>query len=232
MRVLIGCEKSGVVRDAFLALGYDAWSCDTAPCPRGGPHIQGDVRLAMSWGWDLGIFHPECTKLTVAAAWCFYHPDDKELAYADRRPHPDYPDRRREQDEAAAFFMECVNAPIPLIAVENSVGVMSTRYRKPTQIVQPYEFGHDASKKTCLWLKGLPKLPINPAMRVPGRLVPHPTKPGAFLERWANQTDAGQHRLTPSDDRSAKRAETYPNIAAAMALTWGSVAAGELRLAA
>lgn len=229
VRILIGCEKSGVVRDAFLARGYDAWSCDIEPTQRPGPHIQGDILRVMHWGWDAAIFHPECTKLTVAAAWCFYHPDDKHLPYEMRRPHPDYPDRRQEQDDAAAFFMACINAPIPLIAVENSVGVMSTRYRKPDQIIQPYEFGHDASKKTCLWLKGLPKLPIDPEARFPGRWV---DLNGKRYERWANQTDSGQNRLTPSDDRSAKRAETYPNIADAMAINWGPCVDGQLRLAA
>jgi hypothetical protein len=230
-RILIGCEKSGRVRDAFIRRGWNAWSCDTEASWTNGPHIRGDVMDVMHWGWDAAIFHPECTKLTVAAAWCMYHPDDKDLPYSERRPHPDFPDRRREQDEAADFFMACINAPIPLIAVENSVGVMSTRYRKPDQIIQPYEFGDDASKKTCLWLRGLPKLVIDPAKRFPGRLVVDPNT-GKSVERWSNQTDSGQNRLGPSEDRSAKRAETYPGIADAMAINWGPVAAGELRLAA
>jgi hypothetical protein len=231
-RILIGCEKSGRVRDAFIKRGYNAWSCDLEPSWTDGPHIRGDIRDVMRWGWDGAILHPECTKLTVAAAWCMYHPDDEHLPYADRRPHPDFPDRRQEQDEAAEFFMACIDAPIPLIAVENSVGVMSTRYRKPDQIIQPYQFGDDASKKTCLWLKGFSKLPIDPALRVPGRMVPHPTRAGVFLERWSNQTDSGQNRLGPSEDRSAKRAETYPGIANAFAEHWGPEIAGELRLAA
>lgn len=239
-RILIGCEKSGRVRDAFIRRGWNAWSCDIEDSWTAGPHIRGDILDVMHWGWDAAIFHPECTKLTVAAAWCFYHPDDKDLPYDQRRPHPDFPDRRREQDEAAEFFMACVNAPIPLIAVENSVGVMSTRYRKPDQIIQPYEFGDDASKKTCLWLKGFPKLPIDPAARRPGRLV-QCHKSGVSngadpeyvtRERWSNQTDSGQNRLGPSEDRSAKRAETYPGIADAMAINWGPAAAGEFRLAA
>ncbi len=230
IRVLVACECTGTVRDAFLARGADAWSCDLKPTKAPGPHIQGDARKAINWGWDLLIAHPECTKLTVAAAWCMYHPDDKHLVYADRRPHPRFPDRRQEQDEAAAFFMDMVAAPVPYIAVENPVGIMGTRYRKADQSVQPYEFGHDASKRTCLWLKGLPPLAKDRRQRVPGRLVEQAN--GRMAERWANQTDTGQNRLGPSDDRSAQRAATYPGIAAAMADQWMAAIAGQLRLAA
>lgn len=231
MRVLVACECTGAVRDAFLAAGADAWSCDLKPTESPGPHIQGDVRKVLRWGWDLMIAHPECTKLTVAAAWCMYHPDDRDLPADQRRPHPRYPDRQAEQDEAAAFFMEMAAAPIPYIAIENPVGVMSSRYRKPDQIVQPYEFGHDASKKTCLWLKGLPRLSIDPAARCSARKVIDP-KTGKMAERWANQTDSGQNRLGPSGSRSADRAATYTNIAAAMARDWMPAVAGQFRLAA
>lgn len=206
MRVLVACEHTGVVRDAFRKLGADAWSCDLLPSTTFGPHLQGDVMQFLDNGWDLMIGHPPCTTLTVAAAWCMYHPDDKSL------PHPKFPNRRQEQDEAAAFFMSLYNADIPHIAIENPVGVMSSRFRKPDQIIQPYEFGEDASKKTCLWLKNLPKLRLG--TRFPGRI----TADGK--ERWSNQTDSGQNRLGPSEDRWAVRSATYPGIAKAMAEQW------------
>lgn len=193
MRVLVACEHTGVVRDAFRDLGVDAWSCDILPAS--GHHLEGDVRHYLNNGWDLMIGHPPCTTLTVAAAWCMYHPEDRELPADQRRPHPRYPDRREEQDKAAAFFLSLYNADIPHIAIENPVGVMSTRFRKPDQIIQPYEFGEDASKKTCLWLKNLPPLAKDPRDRFYGRI----TADGK--ERWSNQTDSGQNRLGPSEDR-------------------------------
>lgn len=219
VKILIACETSGRVRDAFRARGHDAWSCDVLRSKAGGPHIEGDALAILGDGWDFMIAHPPCTMLTVAAAWCFYHPEDKHLPYAERRPHPKFPDRRREQDEAADFFMAFINAPIPKIVVENPVGAMSSRYRKPDQIIQPYGYGEDASKKTCLWLKGLPKL--RATRRFEGRMVEWPAGSGKVVERWSNQTDSGQNRLTPSEDRWAKRSETYLGIAEAMAKQWG-----------
>lgn len=183
-RVLVACETSGRVRDAFIARGHDAVSCDLLPSKAGGPHIQGNAFDILGDGWDLMIAHPTCTKLTVAAAWTLYHPDDRALPYADRRPHPKFPDRRREQDEAAEDFMRFANAPIRKKVIENPVGVMSTRYRKPDQIVQPHWFGDDASKTTCLWLFDLPKLVIPPReLWFPPRLVFDATR-GKTLPRW------------------------------------------------
>jgi hypothetical protein len=219
MRVIIMGETSGRVRDEFLARGHDAWSCDLLPTKAPGPHIQGNAFDHAAEGWDLAIIHPTCTKLTVAAAWCFYHPEDKHLPMQERRPHPDFPDRRREQDQAAEDFMRFVRVPIKKKCIENPVGVMSTRYRKPNQIIQPYQFGDDASKKTCLWLEELPPLVIPPRFTwCGGRMVMHN---GKLVERWSNQTDSGQNRLGPSEDRWALRSETYPGIARAMAENWG-----------
>ena len=142
MRVLIACEFSGVVRDAFAKRGHDAWSCDILPTEQPGNHYQCDVLDVLDLGWDLMIAHPPCTHLAVSGARWFKE-GIKPLSL---------------QDEAAEFFMKLVNAPIPKIAIENPVCVMSTRYRKPDQIINPFQFGHPEQKKTCLWLKNLPKL--------------------------------------------------------------------------
>lgn len=222
MRVLVGCETSGRVRDALIRRGHDAVSCDLLPSTVPGPHIQGDVLQVLDDGWDMGIFFPPCPKLTVAAAWCLYHPDDKHLPAGRRRPHPDFPNRRQEQDEAAAFFMRFVEARIRRKAIENPTGAMSTRYRQPDQVIQPYWFGEDASKATCLWLFELPLIPVPPrTLWHPGRKVEWPPGSGRIRRRWSNQTDSGQNKLSPTDDRWAKRSETYPGIAEAFAENWG-----------
>lgn len=192
MRVLVACEFSGVVREAFAAAGHDAWSCDLLPTEIPGQHIQGDVLAVLGAGWDMMIAHPPCTHLAVSGARWF---DEKRV----------------EQQEAIAFFMALVNAPIPRIAVENPVSIMSTVYRKPDQVIQPWQFGHDASKSTCLWLKNLP--PLRPTKYVQPRMV-------NGLPRWDNQTDSGQNRLTPADDRAYERSRTYEGIATAMAMQW------------
>jgi hypothetical protein len=197
-RVLIGCERSGVMRRAFRDLGCYAWSCDLEPADDGSEfHFQCDVFEVIDLDWDLAIFHPECTFLTVAGLF----------------RNKDNPERQRKTNNALEFVRRLLNAPIPRIALENPVSCISSQIRKPDQIIQPYEFGEDASKKTCLWLKGLPKLITNPAHRVRGRIV-------AGKERWANQTDTGQNRLGPSPDRARKRSVTYPGIAQACATQW------------
>lgn len=195
MRVLVGCEFSGVVRDAFIARGHDAVSCDLLPS-NGGPHIQGDVRDHIGDGWDIFVAHPPCTYLCNSG-----------IHWNKRRPG------RREKTEAALVFVqELLNAPVERMALENPIGCISTRIRKPDQIIHPHQFGHDASKATCLWLKNLPTLV--PTKSVPPRMVDG-------RPRWANQTDSGQSNLGPSADRSAIRSTTYVGIAAAMADQWG-----------
>ena len=139
MRVLVACEFSGIVRDAFIARGHDAVSCDLLPTERPGPHIQGDVLELLGDGWDLMVAHPPCTHLAVSGARWFK-------------------DKRVEQAEALDFVRALLTAPIPRIALENPVSIISSRIRKPDQIIQPYWFGHGETKTTCLWLKGLPKL--------------------------------------------------------------------------
>ena len=197
MRVLVGCEYSGRVRNAFREAGHDAWSCDLLPSEDDSPfHIQGDVLPLLDQGWALGIFHPPCTYLAVSG-----------LHWNKRDPA-----RAAKTEEALDFVRALMSAPIERIAVENPVSCISSRIRKPDQIIQPYEFGEDASKKTCLWLKNLDLL--TPTQMVAPRLVDG--KP-----RWSNQTDSGQNRLGPSEDRWKERSRTFAGVAKAMAEQWG-----------
>jgi len=198
MDVLVACETSGAVRNAFRDRGHDAWSCDLLPSDDlSDYHIQADaLEVIPSRAWDLMIAHPPCTYLSSSG-----------LHWNTRRPG-------REQKTTAAlhFVQALLGAPIQKIAIENPVGRIGTAIRKADQYIQPYEFGHDASKRTGLWLKGLPTL--QPTQYVEPRIVGN-------KKRWANQTDNGQNRLGPSPDRWAKRAETYTGIAQAMATQWG-----------
>lgn len=196
VKILIACEFSGVVRDAFAARGHEACSCDLRPCLRPGWHIQGDCRAAIALqSWDMLIAHPPCTYLNSAGL------------------HWNRRGRGTSKTEAALEFVrELLAADVPKIALENPVGCISTRIRPADQYVQPYEFGDDASKKTGLWLKGLPRL-VSTAYFVPRIVDGRP--------RWSNQTDSGQNRLGPSLLREAMRSVTYPGIAAAMAAQWG-----------
>lgn len=196
MRVLVACEYSGTVRDAFIAAGHDAMSCDLLPTDKPGPHYCGDVRDVIGQGWDLMVCHPPCTYLSVSGMhWTARGLRDPALT-----------------EEALDFVRLLMGAPVQRIALENPVSVISSRIRKPDQVVNPYQFGHDASKKTCLWLKGLPLL--RPTNFVEPRMVDG--KP-----RWGNQTDTGQNRLSPGPDRWKVRSTTYAGIAAAMANQWG-----------
>ena len=198
MKVLVACEVSGVVRDAFLAEGHEAISCDLLPTQAPGPHHQGDVREILADGWDLMVAHPDCTYLCSSGL------------HWNRR----VPGREAKTGEALAFVRLLLEAPIPHICVENPVGCIGTVIRPADQYIQPYEFGHDASKRTGLWLVNLPLL--TPTRRIKPRWVDG--KP-----RWANQTDSGQNRLGPSEDRWQLRARTYPGIARAMARQWGEL---------
>lgn len=203
MRVLVACEFSGVVREAFRRKDHEAISCDLLPASDGNPyHYTGDVLDIIKDGWDLMIAHPPCTYLTVSGLhW-----------------NKNNPERASKTEEALLFVKELMDAPIPKICIENPVSCISTRIRKPDQIIQPYEFGHDASKRTCLWLKNLEPLPIDPEQGFHGRKVNYR---GKEVERWSNQTDSGQNRLGPSEDRWKLRSVTYQGIADAMAETWG-----------
>lgn len=214
MRVLVACEYSGTVRDAFIAQGHDAMSCDILATERPGPHHEGDVREVLADAWDLIIAHPPCTYITVTGNKWFYHPEDKDLPMESRRPHPRFPDRRQQQEKAIAFFMLFANAAAPRIAIENPVGIISTRWRKPDQIIQPYQFGHKEPKKTCLWLRGLPLL--RPTDEVKPEY--HITKSGKRLPRWYAYADKSKGQAHRAKIRSA----TFQGIADAMADQWGT----------
>ena len=195
MRILIACEYSGTVRDAFAAKGHYALSCDLLPTDAPGLHYQGDVFDIINDGWDMMIAHPPCTYLSVSGMhWTARGLRDPQLT-----------------EDALDFVTRLMAASIPRIAIENPISVISSRIRKPDQIINPWQFGHDASKRTCLWLKNLPLL--TPTDIVEPRIV-------NGKKRWANQTDSGQNRLPPSDDRWKIRSETYTGIAQAMADQW------------
>jgi site-specific DNA-cytosine methylase len=183
MRVLVACEYSGAVRDAFRARGHDAMSCDLLPTDVPGPHYQGDVRDVLDDGWDLMVAHPPCTHLAVSGARWFK-------------------DKQAEQAEALAFVRLLLAAPVARIALENPVSIISSRVRKPDQVIQPWQFGHGETKATCLWLKNLP--PLTPTDIVDGR-------------------EARVHRMAPSPTRWKERSKTYAGIAAAMADQWGAL---------
>jgi len=179
--VLVACEFSGTVRDAFIKAGHDAVSCDLLPTEKPGPHHQGDVMDIIGDGWDMMIAHPPCTHLAVSGARWFKH-------------------KQKEQREALRFVVGLLDAPIEKIALENPVSIISTRVRKPDQIIQPWMFGHGETKATCLWLKGL------------DRLVPTDIVEGR---------ESRIHRLPPTKDRWKIRSTTYEGIAQAMAKQWG-----------
>ena len=185
LKVLIGCEYSGAVRDAFRALGHDAMSCDLLPTDAPGPHYQGDLFDVIDYPWDIAIFHPPCTDLAVSGARHF------AVKWMDGR-----------QAASASFFMKLqrASAHIPKTATENPICIMSSLWRKPDQVVQPWQYGHGETKATCLWLKGLPVLA--PTESVAGR-------------------EQRIHKMPPSADRWKLRSTTYSGIASAMALQWG-----------
>lgn len=196
MRILVACEYSGVVRDAFIARGHDAVSCDLLQTEANGPHYKGDVRDIINDGWDMMIAHPPCTYLCSSGLhW------NKRVE-----------GRAEKTEEALEFVAMLLGSRIPHIALENPIGCISTRIRKPDQTIQPWQFGHDASKATCLWLKNLP--PLTPTSIVQPRIV-------GGKKRWGNQTDSGQNRLPPSAERWKIRSTTYQGIADAMADQWG-----------
>lgn len=209
MKVLVVCEKSGVVRDEFIKRGHDATSLDILPSEASGPHIQTDFRdfvhylLRKEREYDLLIMHPPCTYLSGSGYHWVYR----------------QPGRMEKVNKALEFVHLCFMAPAKHKAIENPIGIISTQIRKPDQIIQPYDFNEDASKKTCLWLDNLPKL--KSVKRFHGRIVEYPPDSGRFKERWSNQTDSGQNKLGPSVDREAQRSRTYLGIAKAMAEQWG-----------
>jgi len=197
MKILIACEESQAVCKEFRALGHEAYSCDTEPCSGGHPewHLQQDVLPLLKAHWDMIIAFPPCTHLAVSGAAWF------EQKRKDGR-----------QQQGIEFFMHFANLQCERVAIENPIGIMSKLWRKPDQIIQPWQFGHNASKRTCLWLKNLPPLK-------PTQIVPKP-----ICGYYANQTPSGQNKLGPSPKRAKERSKTYAGIAKAMAEQWGKLA--------
>ena len=210
-RVLVACESSGKVRDAFIRAGCDAMSCDLMPTKKPGPHYQGDVRDILHRQWDALIAFPTCTFICGSGQ----HWVKRGRIEADGRL------RAEHVKEGVAFARMFIDGPetahIPCRAVENPVGILSTLVREPDQIIQPWMFGDDASKATCLWLHGFDPLRLDPSKFTPPRIV---IWQGKFVMRWANQTDSGQNNLPPSEDRWDLRSETYQGVADAMAAQW------------
>jgi hypothetical protein len=198
MKVLVACEESQAVTKEFRKLAHEAYSCDILECSGGNPewHLQQDVFEVINQGWDMMIAFPPCTYLSVSGLhW------NKRI-----------PSRQKKTEEALVFVKKLMEAPIKKIAIENPISCISSRIKKPDQIIQPYEYGDDASKKTCLWLYNLPAL--MPTNFIYPRII-------NGKKRWSNQTDSGQNKLPPSKDRAKLRSKTFPGIAQAMAKQWG-----------
>ena len=232
--VLIACEESQTVCKAFRKLGYNAYSCDILPCSGGHPewHLRCDVlgviqdkkgtlqngeEFVLDGEWDLMIAHPPCTYLSVSGARWYYHPDDKDLPIDQRRPHPNFPTRAQDRKDAIEFFLALANADIPRIAIENPVGIMSKLFRKPNQIVQPYWFGDEATKTTCLWLKNLPDLTPTKIVGKGERVV---LSSGKSLPKW--YSDSFNTKIS-TEMRRTLRSKTFQGFADAMAVQWSKL---------
>lgn len=232
--ILIACEESQTVCKAFRKLGFNAFSCDILPCSGGHPewHLHCDVLgvikdkkgvletgndFVLEGDWDLMIAHPPCTYLSVSGARWYYHPDDKDLPINQRRPHPNFPTRAQDRKEAIEFFLALANADIPRIAIENPVGIMSKFFQKPNQIVQPYWFGDEATKTTCLWLKNLPNLVPTKMVGKGERVV---LSSGKSLPKW--YSDSFNTKIS-TEMRRTLRSKTFQGFADAMAEQWSKI---------
>ena len=241
MNILIACEESQVVALAFRKKGHDAYSCDILPCSGKHPefHIQGDVLKLLknskfktqdgethkSKKWDLMIAHPPCTYLAVSGARWFYDPRDKGKPVENRRPHPKFPNRRKDQKDAVDFVKALWHADVPKIVIENPIGILSTKMDKPTQIIQPWWFGDAATKTTCLWIKGLPVLkPLKSVQKKMDNNEPinkgevlHLSS-GRKMQKW--YADA-LVKAKNTEERRTLRSKTFLGFAKAMAQQWG-----------
>jgi hypothetical protein len=236
MRILVACEESQAITKELRLLGHDAFSCDLLPCSGGHPewHFKQDVfkviqnakkqklqngeylNLNSDWDgkWEMMIAHPPCTFLAVSGARWYYHPEDNKLPFDQRRPHPRFLDRAKDREEAMAFFIKLCESPIEKIAVENPVGIISTRYKKPNQTIHPWMFGDEASKATCLWLKNLPIL--EPTMIV-GKGERVLLSSGKSLPKWYSDALT---KSKSSAERRTMRSKTFAGMARAMAEQW------------
>lgn len=231
LNVLIACEESQRVCSEFRKLGHNAYSCDLLNSSGGHPewHFNIDVFdviknkggvletgefIRINGNWDIMIAHPPCTFLAVSGAKWFYHPDDKEMPISERRPHPKFPNRAQDREDGVNFFLSLTNADIKYIAIENPIGIMSSRFRKPNQIAQPYWFGDPASKATCLWLKNLSPLKATNIVDK-GEYIEF--KSGKKIPRW--YSDAFTKAKSP-EERRTMRSKTFPGFAQAIATQW------------
>lgn len=231
MKILVACEESQATTKALRALGHEAYSCDLLPCSGGHPewHFNHDVFKVIDENggtlqngeivdnfekWGMMIAHPPCTFLAVSGARWYYHPNDSHLPTTERRPHPRFPNRAKDREEAVDFFIQLCEAPIDKIAVENPVGIISSRYRKPDQTVHPWMFGDEAAKATCLWLKNLPLLQPTDIVGKGDRVI---LSSGKSLPKW--YSDALTKAKTPAERRTL-RSKTFPGMAKAMAEQW------------
>ncbi len=233
MNVLIACEESQAVCKEFRKLGIQAYSCDILPSSGGHPewHFNMDVfkiiennggvtengEIVSVEKWDLMVAHPPCTYLAVSGARWFYHPDDKELPFSERRPHPRFPNRAQDREDALNFFIKLLEAPIERIAIENPVGIVSSRYRKPDQTVHPWMFGDEASKTTCLWLKNLPNLEPTKIVGKGEKVV---LSSGKSLPKW--YSDSFNTKIS-TEQRRTLRSKTFEGFAKAIAEQWSNL---------
>jgi hypothetical protein len=234
MRILVACEESQAITKELRKLGHDAFSCDLLSCSGGHPewHFQEDVfKIIENHGgilqsgdknistnqWEMMIAHPPCTFLAVSGARWYYHPEDKDMPFKNRRPHPRFPNRANDRDEALEFFIKLCEAPIEKIAVENPIGIVNTKHEKPTQIVHPWMFGDEASKATCLWLKNLPLLTPTKIVGKGERVI---LKSGKSLPKW--YSEALTKAKTPAERRTL-RSKTFEGMAKAMAFQWTNI---------
>jgi len=235
MNILVACEESQTVCMAFRKLGYNAFSCDILPCSGEHPewHFKNDVfEIIKNKGgvlqngksyyikkgtWDLMIAHPPCTYLSVSGARWYYHPEDGHLPTEKRRPHPSFPTRAKDRDAAVKFFKKLAKVDIKSIAIENPIGIMSKLWRKPDQIIQPYMFGDEATKTTCLWLKNLPLLVPTKIVGKGERVV---LSSGRSLPKWYSDSF---HTSIPTELRRTLRSKTFQGFADAMASQWSKL---------
>jgi len=231
VKVLVACEESQTVTKELRKLGHEAYSCDLLPCSGGHPewHFNCDVFdviknyggelqnshiLESDEGWEMMIAHPPCTYLSSSGSRWYYHPDDKNLLISNRRPHPKFPNRVKHRDEAFNFFVKLINAPIRKIAIENPIGMINSKYKKPNQIVQPWMFGDEATKTTCFWTKNLPNL--SPT-KIVGKGEMTKFKSGKSHPKW--YADALTNAKS-SEERRTLRSKTFPGLARAIAYQW------------
>ena len=229
--ILVACEESQAVTKELRLLGHNAFSCDLLPCSGGHPEwhfnldvfevienkggtLQNEDKILLKNNWDIMIAHPPCTYLAVSGAKWFYHPDDKHLPIEFRRPHPRFPDRSQNREYAINFFVALANAPIEKIAIENPIGIISTRFRKPDQVVQPFMFGDEARKTTCIWLKNLPKLKPTNMVGEGERIY---FKSGKSQPKWYSDALV---KSKSNEERRTMRSKTFSGLAKAMALQW------------